>query len=216
MSSKKVKSIGPLKAIEIYSVSNVLVPTNVPAVIIKNNSGASAVRIISYWARLVGEYHQYNSVDIDAGELKIFSAPMDLIYRYKIVVTNLSDSEVADIEFVMEGLWRETGIPSRLIRVTSHVGEEIYNSGNAVLPIEFNDAVIKNNSQANIRVESFWAGPFKHYNSYGYVNIHPGKAEILAAPPNVINYYKIVIANLSPDVPDPEVEVISHLWDGHK
>ncbi|WP_036773533.1 hypothetical protein [Photorhabdus australis] len=214
MSSKKVKSIGPLQAIEIYSVSNVLSPTTVPAVIIKNNSREQTIRVISYWARLVGEYHQYNSVDIYAGELKIFGAPSDLLYRYKIIVSNLDSTDNAEIEFVMEEGWTDTGIPFRMIYVPSQGESEVYRSGSAVLPIKFSDAIVKNNSLANIRATNFWAGPFGHYNIYSSVDVRAGKTEILASPPNVINYYKIVLFNMSTDVPNAEVKVMSHLWDG--
>ncbi|CAQ83721.1 MULTISPECIES: hypothetical protein [Photorhabdus] len=214
MSTKKRISIGPLQTVEIYTVSNVLVPTNVPGVIIKNNSSTSTVRIISYWARLVGEYHQYNSVDIDAGELKIFGAPGDLIYRYQIVVSNLSNTENAEIEFVMEEVWRETGIPSKKIHLISTEVQEIYKDGDAVLPVEFNDAVIRNNSLANVRAINYWAGPFGNYEMYSYVDIYAGKSEILAAPPNVINYYKVILYNMNIYVKNSEIEVISHLWNG--
>lgn len=214
MSLKKTVSIGPLQTVEIYSNKNIAVPNTVPAAIIKNKSMAP-IRAINYWARLIGDYHQYSHVDVYPSEVKIFGGPGDLIYRYKIVVTNLSNTEIAEIEFVMDPAWKKAGIPSRMVHMNSNDAYVIYNSGNAVLPTDFSDAIIKNNSMANIRAVNYWAGPFGHYNQYSYIDIYSGKTEILASPPNVVNYYKIEFYNIS-SILNAELEVISHLWLGNQ
>ncbi|CAQ83720.1 MULTISPECIES: hypothetical protein [Photorhabdus] len=210
MSSKKIISIGPLQTIEIYSEGNIVLPDNVPAAIIKNNS-TTLIRAISYWAPMIGDYNLYSNVDVYPGEVKILARPQNSIYRYRIVVSNLSDVVNAEIEVVMDFLWKETGIPSKMVYMTSNEPFEIYNSGSPILPLEFNDAIIKNNGPAHIRAVNYWAGPFGNYNQYSYIDIYAGRTEILASPPNAINYYKVVFLNLGGAL-NAELEVMSHLW----
>ncbi|MCT8344429.1 hypothetical protein LG003_16680 [Photorhabdus kleinii] len=214
MSLKKTISIAPLGTVEIYSNSNIVMPSAVPTAIIKNKSMVP-IRAINYWAGLIGDYQQYSHIDVYPSELKIFVGPSSLLYRYKIVVSNLSNTENAEIEFVMDPLWKKDGMPSKMVYMTSNEPFEIYSKGNAIFPTDFTDAIIKNNSLANIRAVNFWAGPLGNYNMYSYVDIYPGKTEILASPPNILNYYKIVFTNMSILVQNVELEVISHLWFGY-
>ncbi|TDB61698.1 hypothetical protein [Photorhabdus khanii] len=211
MSSKKRISIGPLQTVEIYSNSNIVMPKIVPTAIIKNRSIAP-IKAINYWAGLIGDYQQYSYVDIYLGEVKMLVRPTGLIYRYKMVVSNLSSTETAEIDFVLDFILRDPELPSKKILLTDPHGLEIYNSGNAVLPTEFSDAIIKNNSFANIRAINYWAGPFGSYNMYTYLDVNAGNTDILASPPNVVNFYKIVVYNISSNVQNAEFEVISHLW----
>ncbi|WP_434524416.1 hypothetical protein [Photorhabdus asymbiotica] len=210
MSLKKTVSVGPLETVEIYSFSNIVPANTVPAVIIKNKSVAP-IRAISYWAGLIGDYNYYSYVDVYPSEVKILGRPEDLIYRYKVVVSNLSNTETAELEFVLDFLWSIAGIPSRKVHMTSSEPFEIYNVGNAVLPMEFSDAIIKNNSMANIRAVNYWSGPIGSYNYYSHIDIYSGRTEILASPPNVVYFYKVVFHNLS-NFLNAELEVMSHLW----
>ncbi|WP_387491464.1 hypothetical protein [Photorhabdus sp. RM96S] len=214
MSLKKTISIAPLGTVEIYSNSDIVMPSVAPTAIIKNKSMVP-IRAINYWAGLIGDYQQYSHVDVYPGELKIFVGPKNLFYRYKIVVSNLSNTENAEIEFVMDPLWNKYGMPSKKVYMNSNEPFEFYSNGNAILPTDFADAIIKNNSVAYIRAVNFWAGPLGNYNMYSYVDISPGKTEILASPPNIINYYKIVFTNISNYVQNVELEVISHLLLGY-
>ncbi|MCC8376533.1 MULTISPECIES: hypothetical protein [Photorhabdus] len=214
MSLKKTISIAPLGTVEIYSNSDIVMPSVAPTAIIKNKSMVP-IRAINYWAGLIGDYQQYSHVDVYPGELKIFVGPKNLFYRYKIVVSNLSNTENAEIEFVMDPLWNKYGMPSKKVYMNSNEPFEFYSKGNAILPTDFADAIIKNNSVAYIRAVNFWAGPLGNYNMYSYVDISPGKTEILASPPNIINYYKIVFTNISNYVQNVELEVISHLLLGY-
>ncbi|RAW88371.1 hypothetical protein [Photorhabdus laumondii] len=214
MSLKKTISIAPLGTVEIYSNSDIVMPSAAPTAIIKNKSMVP-IRAINYWAGLIGDYQQYSHVDVYPSELKIFVGPKNLFYRYKIVVSNLSNTENAEIEFVMDPLWNKYGMPSKKVYMNSNEPFEFYSKGNAILPTDFADAIIKNNSVAYIRAVNFWAGPLGNYNMYSYVDISPGKTEILASPPNIINYYKIVFTNISNYVQNVELEVISHLLLGY-
>ncbi|MCC8466478.1 hypothetical protein [Photorhabdus bodei] len=214
MTLKKTISIAPLGTVEIYSNSEIVMPSVAPTAIIKNKSMVP-IRAINYWAGLIGDYQQYSHVDVYPGELKIFVGPKNLFYRYKIVVSNLSNTENAEIEFVMDPLWNKYGMPSKKVYMNSNEPFEFYSNGNAILPTDFADAIIKNNSVAYIRAVNFWAGPLGNYNMYSYVDISPGKTEILASPPNIINYYKIVFTNISNYVQNVELEVISHLLLGY-
>ncbi|MEK9495474.1 hypothetical protein V2H77_03215 [Photorhabdus sp. P32] len=211
MSTKKRISIGPLQTVEIYSSSNIVMPDTVPTAVIKNRSIAP-IRAINYWASLTGDYQQYSYLDVYLGEVKILARPTHLLYRYKIVVSNLSSTESAEIDFVLDSMYKNTDIRSRKILLTNPHGFEIYNSGNAAFPSEFSDAIIRNNGFAHIRAINYWASPFGSYNMYTHVDVDAGNSDILASPPNLVNFYKIVVYNISRDVQNAEFEVISHIW----
>ncbi|WP_036773305.1 hypothetical protein [Photorhabdus australis] len=95
--SSKIIYINPNQSFEIFKHGNVIFPNHYPEAIIKNNS-ISLIRAINYWAPPIGDYNQYNYIDIYPGETKTLLSPINAVYFYKIIVTNFSLTQGAEIE----------------------------------------------------------------------------------------------------------------------
>ncbi|EYU16071.1 hypothetical protein V2H77_00860 [Photorhabdus sp. P32] len=95
--SSKVIAINPGQSFEIFKHGNVIFPNHYPLAIIKNN-GMAPIRAVNYWAPPIGDYNQYGYIDVYPGEEKTFLAPVNAVYFYKIIVTNLSTIYNAEIE----------------------------------------------------------------------------------------------------------------------
>ncbi|WP_350306829.1 hypothetical protein [Photorhabdus viridis] len=210
MSLKKTISIRPLESVEIYSENHLPMPSVVKGVTLRNNKVAP-VRVINYWAPLIGDYKQYSYSDVYGGQIKILPSSLNAVYRYKIVVFNLDDKLDAEVEFVTSSLQEGFNVILRKVYMYSNEPFEIFNKGNVVIPKYFDDALIKNHGPANIKVVNYWAGLFGGFNQYSDIDIYAGETKILASPPNPINYYKIVLFNLSGGI-NAELEVTSGMW----
>ncbi|WP_445497420.1 hypothetical protein [Photorhabdus sp. SF281] len=210
MSLKKTISIGPLESVEIYSENHFPMPSVVNGVTLRNNK-AAPIRAINYWAPPIGGYNQHSYADVYGGEIKIFPSLNNSVYRYKVVVFNLDDKLDAEIEFVASSLQEEFNVKLKKVYMYSNEPFEIFNSSNVILPKDFDNALIKNHGPASIKAVNYWAGLFGGYNQYSDIDIYAGETKILASPPNPINYYKIVLFNLSGGL-SAELEVISRIW----
>ncbi|MGS0626272.1 MULTISPECIES: hypothetical protein [Photorhabdus] len=94
-----------------------------------------------------------------------------------------------------------------IIYITPNQTVEIYNKGNIFIPFIHNDAIIKNNGPAPVRLINYWAPPSGNYNQYISIDILPGETRTLSAPPNLIYYYKVEAINLSNNEPT-EIEFL--------
>ncbi|NDK97653.1 hypothetical protein [Photorhabdus bodei] len=95
--SSKIIYINPNQSFEIFKHGNIIFPNSYPEAIIKNN-GPASIRVINYWAPPIGDYNQYNYIDVYPGETKTLLAPVNAVYFYKIIVTNLNPIYNTEIE----------------------------------------------------------------------------------------------------------------------
>lgn len=162
---KTIISIRPLESVEIYSENHLPMPSVVKGITLRNNK-VVPVRVINYWAPPIGDYKQYSYADVYGGEIKIFPSLMNALYRYKIVVFNLDDKLDAEVEFVTSSLQEEFDVKLRKVYMYSNEPFEIFNSGNVIIPQDFDDALIKNHGTAHKIGGRFWPAIRLHHCTY--------------------------------------------------